>query len=354
MGLSRLFLNLKLLKDGLRVTSAVGGDGFDREVASELPCTSSDEATAVAEATWMVRRAVSELHVMHKHRQAATATDCSAVSVEVALSSELVEAQAALAEERRARRAAEREVASRDAAVVSAAEAVAAARQEAAQAQADAESTRIEAVTAAVSAARREGEVACARLADRLNKAEARAAAAEHGHFTADGCPGPQPPSAPGYGRVGHTEHGLWAGGAAEGDREAPSVPPVPPAPQPMVFPPGGLTAAKERRLQQLEKSVAAMRRREQELTGANHSLEARVERLTKDLKGARPAPNSRAKVTWTDDWPEPCWDRQIGRVRWHVGGVVRHQEASEAQEARRRALSSHCPLPPPYARPSG
>ena len=54
---------------------------------------------------------------------------------------------------------------------------------------------------------------------------------------------------------------------------------------------------AMNRRVQQLEKAVATARRRESELSGLNGSLEAKVERLTKELKGARPAPVSRAKV---------------------------------------------------------
>jgi len=70
-GLARLFTNLKLLKDSLRQTSAVGADEFDAEVAAEAqrnnnPTASADgassgsssgadtEGSAIREATWMV------------------------------------------------------------------------------------------------------------------------------------------------------------------------------------------------------------------------------------------------------------------------------------------------------------
>ena len=70
-GLARLFTNLKLLKDSLRQTSAVGAQEFDSEVAAEafqnahpsagdgLPSSSNGgadmEISAIREATWMVR-----------------------------------------------------------------------------------------------------------------------------------------------------------------------------------------------------------------------------------------------------------------------------------------------------------
>lgn len=46
----------------------------------------------------------------------------------------------------------------------------------------------------------------------------------------------------------------------------------------------------------QLEKTVALLRRREAELAAGNQSLEAKVERLTRDVRGCRPVPNSRGK----------------------------------------------------------
>jgi len=78
-GLARLFTNLKLLKDSLRQTSAVGADEFDAEVAAEAhrnigPSNGPDgapggmhgsgsvdtEGSAIREATWMVRAHVDK------------------------------------------------------------------------------------------------------------------------------------------------------------------------------------------------------------------------------------------------------------------------------------------------------
>ena len=52
----------------------------------------------------------------------------------------------------------------------------------------------------------------------------------------------------------------------------------------------------KDRRVLQLEKTVGLLRRKEAELSSAKQSLEAKVDRLSRDLKGCRPVPNSRGK----------------------------------------------------------
>jgi hypothetical protein len=197
---------------------------------------------------------------------------------EVALAGQLTEAQAELAAEKRARRAAEKQM-SKDAeacalqlAAAAAAEAHAhAAEGRAASHLALAEAAAQEGGLAAARQARREGEVACQKLAERLARAEALLVEQQS-----------------------HAEAGDGGDGSAEGGPPGHQAPPAAelyPTKEPRP------DLAIHRRLQQLEKTVVAARRREFELTAANGSLEAKAERLARELRGARPAPVSRAKV---------------------------------------------------------
>jgi len=245
-----------------------------------------------------VKRAISEFHVAHNRRksdQASGSTSASALTSELALANELTEAKAELAAEKRARRSVEKQMAKEleacAAQLVAAATAEADARAAEERAYAKvalAEAAAREGEMAAVQQARREGEVACQKLASRLAHAEAKLAEYQQQHPNSavmSGCAS----SSPYEGPPGH-------------QHEDPSLlPPVTDLPY------GATTTASSKdvrhdlsaskRVQQLEKAMVAARRREHDLSAHNTSLEAKVERLTKDLKGARPAPISRAKV---------------------------------------------------------
>lgn len=269
-----------------------------------------------------MKRAISEFHVAHSRRKSnqtsgSDATSASALSSELALANELTEAKAELAAEKRARRSVEKQMA-KDAeacaaqlAAAASAEADARAAEENANARvASAEAAAQEGEMAAVQQARREGEVACQKLASRLAHAEAKLAEYQQHHSNGAVVNG----SSLSYeGPPGHQHE----------DPSPSLLPPVTDVPYGTASskePRHDVTASK--RVQQLEKAMVVARRREHDLTAHNTSLEAKVERLTKDLKGARPAPISRAKVA----------DLEKRAVESEQAAARATKEAAEAQ----------------------
>lgn len=260
-------------------------------------------------------------HNRRKSNQASDSdpTAAGALTSELALANELTEAKAELAAEKRARRSVEKqmikegEVCAAQVAAAAAAEADARAAEERANAKAAlAETAAQEGEMAAVQQARREGEVACQKLASRLAHAEAKLAEYQQQHPNGAATSGGSSAS-PCEGAPGH-------------QHEDPSLlPPVADLPYATTTASSkdarhDLSASK--RVQQLEKAMVAARRREHDLSAHNTSLEAKVERLTKDLKGARPAPISRAKVA----------DLEKRAVDSEQAAALAGKEAAEAQ----------------------
>jgi hypothetical protein len=171
---AKLLVNIKLLKESLRATSAVGGDEFLRELAAEVnspvsgdggggdghESSSSDggggggvggapslplSSNVFRESTWLVKRAISEFHVMHNRRhvlstqktrggsggggaaagagagaaavtaaEAEAAAGATATAAEFALAGQLTECRGQLANEKRSRRAFEKQASTLD------------------------------------------------------------------------------------------------------------------------------------------------------------------------------------------------------------------------------------------------
>lgn len=255
--LGKLLLNMKLLKESLRKASMMGEIHFDDELSDYIKSLTNNKQQPVniIESVWLVKRAISELHVIHnRKKQSGSGGGSAAVSAEFSLAGQLTDARALIATEREARYKAEQKLNEWEHMW----------RREKEKLEENGKIKLEEAVSTAVFKARKEGEVGAERIAERLKKSEIKCAELEE--------------------KLKMSEMKHSSSQNSSQNTSASSME-------------NTTSTSKDKRMLSLEKQVSTFRRKESDLTSLNINLEAKVDRLSKELKANRPAPNSRGKM---------------------------------------------------------